>query len=256
MNPRRDYRGNRAALFDGIEEGGIRAASSYSSHEIDEHDNDNAHDGLQDRVSILKREHKWLQSKPKIHEFKEMPSPATTKQHVGMSKEMSLNPNKSETFPDAIPSNNALESTSDTRKGDVAVDVEFEFEARSRKDGAWYDVASFLTHRVHSSGEYEVLVRYVGYGAEEDEWVNVKNAVRERSLPLEPSECCNVKVGDLVLCFQDGRDQAMYYDAHVKEIRQRLHDIRGCRCLFLVHYDHDHTEEQVLLSRLCRRPSP
>ncbi|KAK1289408.1 Bet1-like SNARE 1-1 [Acorus calamus] len=55
MNPRRDYRGNRAALFDGIEEGGIRAASSYSSHEIDEHDNDNALDGLQDRVSILKR---------------------------------------------------------------------------------------------------------------------------------------------------------------------------------------------------------
>ncbi|KAK1313449.1 Bet1-like SNARE 1-1 [Acorus calamus] len=50
-----DYRGNRAALFDGIEEGGIRAASSYSSHEIDEHDNDNALDGLQDRVSILKR---------------------------------------------------------------------------------------------------------------------------------------------------------------------------------------------------------
>ncbi|KAK1265595.1 Bet1-like SNARE 1-1 [Acorus gramineus] len=55
MNSRRDYRGNRAALFDGIEEGGIRASSSYSSHEIDEHDNDRALDGLQDRVILLKR---------------------------------------------------------------------------------------------------------------------------------------------------------------------------------------------------------
>ncbi|KAK1312692.1 Bet1-like SNARE 1-1 [Acorus calamus] len=55
MNSRRDYRGNRAALFDGIEEGGLRASSSYSSHEIDEHDNDRALDGLQDRVILLKR---------------------------------------------------------------------------------------------------------------------------------------------------------------------------------------------------------
>ncbi|XP_008779381.1 bet1-like SNARE 1-1 [Phoenix dactylifera] len=54
MNSRRDYRSTRAALFDGIEEGGIRA-SSYSSHEIDEHENDQAVEGLQDRVNILKR---------------------------------------------------------------------------------------------------------------------------------------------------------------------------------------------------------
>ncbi|KAF6137474.1 hypothetical protein GIB67_008427 [Kingdonia uniflora] len=53
MNTRRDFRGNRSALFDGIEEGGIRA-TSYS-HEIDEHDNDRAMDGLQDRVILLKR---------------------------------------------------------------------------------------------------------------------------------------------------------------------------------------------------------
>ncbi|KAJ7977275.1 bet1-like SNARE 1-1 [Quillaja saponaria] len=55
MNPRRDLRNNRVALFDGIEEGGIRASSSYSSHEIDEHDNEGAIDGLQDRVNLLKR---------------------------------------------------------------------------------------------------------------------------------------------------------------------------------------------------------
>ncbi|MED6192609.1 Bet1-like SNARE 1-1 [Stylosanthes scabra] len=56
MNPRRENRNNRVALFDGIEEGGIRAQSLYSSsHEIDEHDNEQAMDGLQDRVSLLKR---------------------------------------------------------------------------------------------------------------------------------------------------------------------------------------------------------
>ncbi|XBH81609.1 hypothetical protein VPH35_107138 [Triticum aestivum] len=50
----RGYRSTRTALFDGIEEGGIRS-SAYSSHEIDEHENERAMDGLQDRVSILKR---------------------------------------------------------------------------------------------------------------------------------------------------------------------------------------------------------
>ncbi|KAJ7006052.1 hypothetical protein NC653_005407 [Populus alba x Populus x berolinensis] len=51
----RDVRNNRAALFDGIEEGGIRASSLYSSHEIDEQDNERALEGLEDRVSLLKR---------------------------------------------------------------------------------------------------------------------------------------------------------------------------------------------------------
>ncbi|GAU46881.1 hypothetical protein TSUD_25980, partial [Trifolium subterraneum] len=53
-----DTRNNRVALFDGIEEGGIRSSSLYSSgssHEIDEHDNEQAIDGLQDRVNLLKR---------------------------------------------------------------------------------------------------------------------------------------------------------------------------------------------------------
>lgn len=48
----------------------------------------------------------------------------------------------------------------------------------------------------------EVLVRFVSLGSEEDEWVNIRKAVRERSVTLEHSECNKVKVGDLVLCFQ------------------------------------------------------
>lgn len=55
MNARRELRNNRVALFDGIEEGGVRASSSYSSHEIEEHDNEAALEGLQDRVLLLKR---------------------------------------------------------------------------------------------------------------------------------------------------------------------------------------------------------
>lgn len=132
---------------------------------------------------------------------------------------------------------------------------DLEFEAKSTRDGAWYDVSMFLTHRVLSTGEPEVRVRFVGFGAEEDEWVNVKTGVRERSLPMESSECDKVKEGDIVLCFQDRKDQAIYFDARVVHIQRRLHDIRGCRCLFLVRYDHDNSEEKLPLRRLCRRPS-
>ncbi|XP_059657148.1 protein SAWADEE HOMEODOMAIN HOMOLOG 1-like isoform X2 [Cornus florida] len=131
---------------------------------------------------------------------------------------------------------------------------ELEFEARSSEDGAWYDVDTFIGHRCLGSGETEVHVRYIGFGSEEDEWVNVKKNVRERSIALEHWECQKVKVGDLVLCFQEKSDQARYYDAHVLEIQRRLHDIRGCRCLFLIRYDHDSSEEKVHLRRLCCRP--
>lgn len=47
-----------------------------------------------------------------------------------------------------------------------------------------------------------VRVRFAGFGKEEDEWVSVTKAVRERSIPLEHSECNKVNVGDLVLCFR------------------------------------------------------
>lgn len=48
----------------------------------------------------------------------------------------------------------------------------------------------------------EVHARFVGFGAEEDEWVNVRDSVRMRSIGLDHSECDKVKVGDLVVCFQ------------------------------------------------------
>lgn len=50
----------------------------------------------------------------------------------------------------------------------------------------------------------EVQVRFAGFGPEEDEWVNIKKHVRQRSLPCEASECVAVLPGDLILCFQVG----------------------------------------------------
>ncbi|KAG4909857.1 hypothetical protein JHK87_055973 [Glycine soja] len=57
MSYRRDNRSSRSSLvdgFDSLEEGGLRASSSYS-REINEHDNDKAIESLEDRVSFLKR---------------------------------------------------------------------------------------------------------------------------------------------------------------------------------------------------------
>lgn len=48
----------------------------------------------------------------------------------------------------------------------------------------------------------EVRVRFQGFGMEEDEWVNVRRCVRQRSLPCEAAECVAVLQGDLILCFQ------------------------------------------------------
>lgn len=57
---------------------------------------------------------------------------------------------------------------------------------------------------VQINGFQEVLVRFAGFGNEEDEWVNVRKHVRQRSLPCESSECIVVLPGDLILCFQVG----------------------------------------------------
>lgn len=132
--------------------------------------------------------------------------------------------------------------------------VQVEFEAKSARDGAWYDVAAFLSHRLFESGDPEVRVRFSGFGAEEDEWINVRKCVRQRSLPCETTECVAVLPGDLILCFQEGKEQALYFDARVLDAQRRRHDVRGCRCRFLVRYDHDSSEEIVPLRKVCRRP--
>ncbi|GAB2301562.1 hypothetical protein Dimus_035578 [Dionaea muscipula] len=103
-------------------------------------------------------------------------------------------------------------------------------------------VQGILSHRYLETGDTEVLVRFAGFGSEEDEWINVCKHVRQRSLPCESTECVVVIPGDLILCFQEGKEQALYFDAHVLDAQRRRHDARGCRCRFLVRYDHDLSE--------------
>ncbi|KAJ4846349.1 Protein SAWADEE homeodomain protein 2 [Turnera subulata] len=179
--------------------------------------------------------------------------------------------------PATLPAASALPGATRT----TSENVYMEFEAKSARDGAWYDVATFLSHRHLDTGDplvffshlcnfnlvvlKEVLVRFAGFGPDEDEWVNVRKHIRQRSLPCEASECIAVLPGDLILCFQvepfsllmaanEGKDQALYFDAHVLDAQRRRHDVRGCRCRFLVRYDHDQSEEIVPLRKVCRRP--
>lgn len=48
--------------------------------------------------------------------------------------------------------------------------------------------------------------------------------------------------GVMAFITQERQDHALYFDAYVVEIQRRLHDIGGCRCIFVVRYEHDHYE--------------
>ncbi|KAH1067418.1 hypothetical protein J1N35_032405 [Gossypium stocksii] len=181
---------------------------------------------------------------------------ARLKESTSKAPSFTDTPKDQSPIPETCPLHNGHQGSQNLKGmgGKIPDLSELKFEAKSSKDGAWYDVDMFLTHRFLSSGEAEVRVRFVGFGAEDDEWVNVKKAVRERSIPFEHSECNKVTIGDLVLCLQERRDQSIYYDAHVVKIERKTHDIRGCRCLFLIRYNHDNSEERVRLRRLCYIP--
>ncbi|KAG6544711.1 hypothetical protein Mapa_013901 [Marchantia paleacea] len=127
-------------------------------------------------------------------------------------------------------------------------------EAKSARDGAWFDVGAILSHRVGMTGRPEVHVRFVGFRAKDDEWVDVRTSLRERSLPCEASDCVAILPGDLVLCFQERLNHALHFDADVQEVKRRRHDARGCRCRFLVCYRHDRTSDVLPLRKICRRP--
>ncbi|KVH97991.1 hypothetical protein Ccrd_023805 [Cynara cardunculus var. scolymus] len=129
------------------------------------------------------------------------------------------------------------------------------FEALSSKDCAWYDVAAFLNFRVLYCGELEVRVRFCGFSHDQDEWVNVRRGLRERSIPLVPSECHKVKVGDHLLCYRANEDHALYSDAHAIKVERQLHDKDDCTCIFVVRFEYDNAEAELECSCICRRPS-
>lgn len=56
----------------------------------------------------------------------------------------------------------------------------------------------------------EALLRYDGYGSEEDEWVSIVQNLRLRSFPCEETECVLLLPGDPVLCFQVCRSTYMF----------------------------------------------
>ncbi|KAL8151449.1 hypothetical protein V2J09_021257 [Rumex salicifolius] len=189
----------------------------------------------------------WFQNKQQNYLSKVNP-PVTKQGKVNLASDLDACNER-----EAKRSNQDNKAEQVSKEGDKVPGLsQLEFEAKSSKDGAWYDVDRFFTHRFTSSGEAEVRVRFVGFSPEDDEWVNVKKCVRERSVPFESWECNKVKVGDIMLCLQESEDHAIYYDAHVVEIQRKMHDIRGCRCIFMVRYNHDYTEERVRLRKLCR----
>ncbi|PKA65333.1 hypothetical protein AXF42_Ash005666 [Apostasia shenzhenica] len=203
-----------------------------------------APDRFENRAIKVEQVQRWFMKRLVESKTEEVSSPCS-------SKEMSP-------AEDADQSIFATQSCSDMPKDNLdklSEEGEMEFEAMSARDQAWYDVFTFLSHRVVSTGEVEVRVRFAGFGSEDDEWVNVRKAVRERSIPMESSECWMVKEGDVLLCFREKDETAHHFDARVLSIERKMHDIRGCRCIFFVQYDHDQIEERVQLSQLCRRPS-
>ncbi|KAK4269323.1 hypothetical protein QN277_022494 [Acacia crassicarpa] len=196
----------------------------------------------------------WFKNKQMKSEAQEVPSsPANSSKVVGSSDASTIT-DEFETCPN--PKGSGCGACFGPKYEKVPDISELAFEARSAKDEAWYDVESFISYRVVSStGELEVRVRYAGFSKSQDEWVNVKEDVRERSIPLIPTECDKVKEGDLMLCFQERDDYDLYCDARVVKIQRRLHDETECRCIFLVKYRHDDTQEVVPWNRLCRRPT-
>ncbi|XP_038987614.1 protein SAWADEE HOMEODOMAIN HOMOLOG 1 isoform X3 [Phoenix dactylifera] len=89
---------------------------------------------------------KWFQSKKRNQATEVTSSPNPLEEFINIS--------------DTSHSNSAPESSSDLPKDTgekVPDETNLEFEARSSRDGAWYDVATFLTHRVLSSGELVFL---------------------------------------------------------------------------------------------------
>ncbi|MCO5612852.1 hypothetical protein L7F22_067123 [Adiantum nelumboides] len=173
----------------------------------------------------------------------------------------------------AVPKPRAV---SDEKNG-----VKLQFEAKSSRDSAWYDVKLFLAHRMIETGDpqttlslsvgtevlkfllllisagckfQEIRVRFDGYDAADDEWVNMRTSIRERSLPCEASDCVYILPGDLTLCFKEGSEHALHFDALVLEVDRRRHDVRGCRCRFLVQYVCDGSKDVLPLRKVCRRP--
>ncbi|XP_020595626.1 protein SAWADEE HOMEODOMAIN HOMOLOG 2-like isoform X1 [Phalaenopsis equestris] len=202
----------------------------------------NAKDRAEKKAIQAQQIQRWFLNRQHIEKIEDISSSSSSKE---------MDPAGDENMP-----NNAVQCFDfpEDDCDEISEGFVMEFEAKSYRDQAWYDVSTFLAHRVLTSGEVEVRVSFLGFGPEEDEWVNATKAVRDRSIPMEASECWRVNEGDILLCFREKDETAYHFDAHVVSIERRIHDNRVCSCAFLVRYVHDQAEEIVQLSQLCRRP--
>ncbi|CAL4970503.1 unnamed protein product [Urochloa decumbens] len=132
------------------------------------------------------------------------------------------------------------------------VESPIKYEAKSNRDGAWYDVDAVVSSRVSESGESEVMVQYSGYGADHAEWVNAFTSLRQRSVPFKATECVLVRCRDLVLCYKESQQSCLYFDAVVHARRVPSHYTSQCDCKFLVRYEHDDSEVFLYTSNIVQ----
>ncbi|KAG8075904.1 hypothetical protein GUJ93_ZPchr0006g40662 [Zizania palustris] len=138
----------------------------------------------------------WFQNRRYSHRTRNTRGPLVPQGKILPMRSDGQNSASFRTMPSSSPHPSSSSGNNSFEGGQL------EFEAKSAIDGAWYDVALFLSHRLFESGDLEVRVRFSGFGVEEDEWINVRKCVRQRSLPCESTECAAVLPGDLILCFQ------------------------------------------------------
>ncbi|CAD6257623.1 unnamed protein product [Miscanthus lutarioriparius] len=143
---------------------------------------------------------------------------------------------------------------SSSSSGNNYIDDHTKYEAKSARDGAWFDVQDFVAQRFCKSGDLKLLVHFSGFGAEEAEWINARTCLRQRSVPYKATECANVHCRDPVLCYKESEQSGLYFDAEVHAIERKTHHSgEECDCKILVLYVHDNSEDIVSLRKLCRR---
>jgi hypothetical protein len=53
---------------------------------------------------------------------------------------------------------------------------------------------------------------------------------------------------------QEENESARYYDACIVNVERKKHDVRGCRCKFMVQYEHNRSMVNIMFSLLYYCP--
>jgi hypothetical protein len=123
--------------------------------------------------------------------------------------------------------------------------ADLQLEARSAADGAWYDCALVFTSA-------RPMIRFVGYGSEDDEPLRSLRHLRFSSLATEPSDCPAVRAGAAVTAFRRSPEAELWVDATVAAKRPGAH-ARGapCDCCYTVAWADAQGQTAVGLQDIC-----